>query len=513
MNSNSREIELKFATDPAGLAAALASKLLSRDGTEAPGRLLSSTYFDTPDRELQRRRMVLRIRRAGRGVPLMGLKWQPASFEGPFARGELEIRSPGVVPDLNLFSEPVAGELRRIIGDRPLEPQFESRVKRRTRLLTFGASQIEAAFDEGEIVAGDRRAPISELELELKSGDPADLYDFATRLTESLPLRLDVVSKAERAFLLADNAVPAPVKARSPEFSADCTLDEAISIVTASALRQFLANWASLHADAHPESVHQMRVALRRMRSALAMFNREIPCPEFEVFRAEAKRIATDLGAARECDAFDDLVKSGPAAYFADADLFGPLLALVGERRKVVFEEARRLIEAPETTQFAVRLQGFLTRRGWRNGLSGDELPRLTQSAKSFAAASLERLYKRVLKRGRNLLALPDEERHNVRIALKNMRYGAEFFGVLFTGSEGQRPFLRAVANLQDLLGAHNDAASAEGFLASLEAGDRPQTAVAGGIVLGWFGRGASVTDSQLGRAWKDFRRAPTFWR
>jgi len=213
--------------------------------------------------------------------------------------------------------------------------------------------------------------------------------------------------------------------------------------------------------------------------------------------------------APRFHDAFHSLVQDGPMAHFGAKVDFGPLLRALDERRDAVYGEARRLIDAPETTVFVIGMHAFLARRGWRNSLSGAELAQLTEPAEVFAANALDRLHARAAKRGRKLASLPDEERHEVRIVLKNLRYAAEFFGGFFVNSKAVHTYVRSTARLQDLLGAHNDAASAQNFPNAAEDVDAARAA---GIVTGWYGRAATFADAGLNHAWKSFKQAKQFW-
>jgi triphosphatase len=261
----------------------------------------------------------------------------------------------------------------------------------------------------------------------------------------------------------------------------------------------------------HPESIHQMRVALRRLRTALALFDRSLPCAEFRNFRTEAKRIAAALAPARDLDAFRQLVENGPLTRYADADKsFRALLTTVEVRRVAAYAIAQKIIDDPSTTRFVLKLRAFLAHRAWRNALSTAELLRLTEPAILFAYETLDGLHKRILKRGRKLFEQPPEERHRVRIALKNIRYTAEFFGSFFGGA---RAYIRAVSKLQDELGAFNDAASATHQLQNVEAAAGPQAVKAAGIVLGWCGRGETNADESLRQSWKAFKRTKPFWR
>jgi CHAD domain-containing protein len=259
--------------------------------------------------------------------------------------------------------------------------------------------------------------------------------------------------------------------------------------------------------------VHQLRVALRRMRSALGVFRKVISRPALEDIRAEARRIASALGAARESDAFRQNALSGP---FRDRPerLKGAvrLLEAVEARRQQSYVTARATIDDPATTLFVLDVQNFLARRAWRTALAPADLGILTSEARAYAADVLERLRKRALKRGKQLPDLPDEERHEVRIALKNLRYAAEFFGSLFSEAKEQREFLRIVADLQEDLGAHNDAATAESFIASLALGSDASAHYAAGYLLGYYRHASITADTHLVRKWKSFRRADSFW-
>jgi inorganic triphosphatase YgiF len=506
-----RELEIKLKTDAAGLKLAMASKLLACEAPEAARRTLRSVYFDTASGDLKRGRIALRIRKAGRDVPQMGLKWAPTS-ENVFSRGEVEVRIPGMQPDISLFDSNIAAEIERATDGRPLEPRFETLVKRRVRQMKLSRSEIEVAFDEGAVIAGDRRLPIREIELELKSGEEIELYELAIQLVETLPLRLHVTSKAERGFALVSGEHPQPVKAPASRYSADATLDEAIATIIGGSVTHFAANWPALEEAQHPESVHQMRVALRRLRAALGMFKRALPCPEFDAFRSEAQRIASALGLARELDVFKDLITTGPQANYPNEPSFETLLAALEKRRLTAYSQALAIVNEPATTLLLLRMQAFLLRDSWRGALSDEQQLRLTNPLRTFATDNLSRLHKLVLKCGKGLVELPEAERHKVRIALKNLRYAADFFGDLFSDGE-VRSYIHAVAQLQDLLGAHNDAVSIERLLHDVEGTAGPRGAKASGIVLGWYGRGTALADADLRKAWKTFKRIKIFWR
>ena len=137
---------------------------------------------------------------------------------------------------------------------------------------------------------------------------------------------------------------------------------------------------------------------------------------------------------------------------------------------------------------------------------------RLTGPAPTFAGACLDRLHRRVRGRGRKLLDLPVAERHEVRIALKKLRYAADSFAPLFADPAGVRPYTRAAANLQDALGSFNDMQMTIDLARQLDTGGELPAARAIGIMIGWYGRGGVLGDADLHAAWTKFRKARPFW-
>lgn len=503
-----QEIEIKFRTDPAGLKRVLNSPAFALSAV-VHDQILRSNYFDTSIGDLRKQNIALRIRKRGRGGPVLGVKAKRPTSEGPFSRTEIEVRSRSLQPDLSLFDAETAAGLGRLVGERPLEVQFETKVRRRTVLVEQGRSHIELSCDDGKIVSGDQTAPLAEVELELKSGDERDLCDLAMTLADEFPLRLDFTSKAERGFCMSTGESLPTVRATAIEYGADATLDDAVVAVVSNTLAHFIGNWAALRTADREDAVHQARVALRRLRTALKMFQHALSCPEFDALRNEARRIASALGSTRECDAFLASVTKGPLAHAGRPTGFEVLLAAVGDRRAAAFRDVRALLEDVETTRFVLEVRGLLARRAWRNGLIGSQFVQLTSPAETFARGALDRLHARALRRGKNLADLSDEARHELRISLKNLRYGAEFFGGVLGGRRKIRRYVAIVSTLQDLLGAHNDVVSARRFLDDLP----PEMGRTSGFILGWYAHQMSLADAKLINTWKKFKEADVFWR
>ena len=504
------EIEVKFSTDLLGLNSAMVSPLFA---SASPPRKqkLRTIYFDSPSGDLRKNGFILRIRKNGRAGPVIGVKSASSTVNSPFARIEIEVRSRDFEPDLTLFDNSTAAKLTRILGDHTLEAQFETQVNRQTIVVHKGQSEIEVAFDDGGIITGQSRVPLTELELELKSGIEPDLYDLALQCTQSLPLRLDFVSKGEKGFRTCGKMGATSVKAETLRLRPRARIDEAATAILSNTLVHFIANWAAFRDAEHPESIHQMRVALRRMRTGLVVFKRVLPPPEFDFLRTEAKRIASALGPARECDAFCETTNRGPLSQDNRQVNCEALLAVVKDCRIGAYRSVVALIDDRGTTIFVLKVQRFLARMAQWNDLPGAGLkPAL--STRKFARQTLDMLNARVLKRGRGFPNITDEARHRLRISLKKLRYGAEFFGNLFDRPRKMRSYIDSASKFQDNLGVQNDAAMAKHFLDKLSETSDRGTDRATGFVLGWYARGTSAADKSLSGAWKKFKRTRPFW-
>ena len=208
----------------------------------------------------------------------------------------------------------IARELEDIVGDKKLAPRFGSDVRRTLRMVTFRSAEIEVALDDGFLFAGDRREPTHEIELELKTGEPAALFEFGLALLDALPLKLGVLSKARRGALLLSGEPPAPVYATSPALSAHMTTEEAIGALLRNGLGHFLGNLPVLERGDPVEAVHQLRVAMRRLRSAFSLVYRFFPSAEFDALREKSRRIGTALGEARDWDVFVESLSEGAPA-------------------------------------------------------------------------------------------------------------------------------------------------------------------------------------------------------
>ncbi|MBU2135849.1 MAG: inorganic triphosphatase, partial [Alphaproteobacteria bacterium] len=291
MSAPPEETELKFLCEPADIEAVLAAAPEGEDGTID----LAAIYFDTPDRRLRDLGAGLRIRQEPQG------RRQTLKAGKGLRRQEHEIAVDSDQPDLG------HGPLRDLLGDEQaaqLEPLFAVQVSRRLRTLVFEDAQIELALDEGEILAGGRRATLCEVELELKSGQPAALFSLARRLFEAAPLYLSFETKADQGFALVEGDENARRHAQA-SLSLEMSAAAAFQAIARAALAQIGANGLILRRGGDsPEAVHQLRVAVRRLRSAMSTFKALVAGPELDVLKGELKWLSGACDEARNLDVF-----------------------------------------------------------------------------------------------------------------------------------------------------------------------------------------------------------------
>ncbi len=300
-----------------------------------------------------------------------------------------------------------------------------------------------------------------------------------------------------------------PTKARRLALGPDASLDDAIARILFSCLNHFTANASALRDTGDPEAVHQLRVALRRLRALLSLLKRKASVPDVDEISRQAKAIAAVLGEGRDWDVFREGLAQGPHESLGDDPAFIALLDAVELRRHRAREAARAALAAPSTAHFLGKLRDLLAGRPWRESLKGCEAK---GSARVFATRALNRLHRRAMKKCVGLDGLSPQRRHRVRIALKKIRYAGEFFESLFSRKPA-RDYLRLLAAIQDGLGEENDRATAARFLNELEKADSAREAArAVWFLRGWSAAAAHLGESKTTEAMRRLKKLEPFW-
>jgi CHAD domain-containing protein len=286
----------------------------------------------------------------------------------------------------------------------------------------------------------------------------------------------------------------------------------AFKAVIAAGLAHLLANERGLLEGGDPEYLHQARVALRRLRSALEVFSPPLPERATAALARELKWLASCLGPARDWDVFLGETLPPVEAQFGAHRGLKAFAARCRRLRRGAGAKARRAARLPRYRQLTLSLSTWLASEGWLARLGSGARTAMGRPVGDHARAVLEARYGRVLKRGRGLDDQTAAELHRLRIAIKKFRYAADFFAGLYRG-KAVRVTLNRLARLQDILGEMNDAATAADFVGRgfrrARGGDALETR---GILLGWSRSRMAGLRRELGDAWREFRAAGRFW-
>jgi triphosphatase len=509
-----QEFEIKFKLAPASIAEFEKSPLL-RTLKAAPRHPTEvSVYFDTDKHKLRKSGVMLRVRRVGsRYIQTV----KASGSLAPFERGEWETDITGKQPDMSLAKGTALEPLMTKKLRRRLRPLFETRVQRTVYPIVDVVHEIALTLDRGTIDTGTRTLPICEIELELKRGTPARLFEVARTLVESLPARLAVKSKSERGYEIVDDEQDLPVKAGSIDLPAGGSTRDAFKMIGIACLKQIIDNEPALMKGG-PEGVHQMRVGLRRLRAAISLFRILLHDPQTAAIKAQLKWLAGELGPARE---FEVLVNRVIAPVKKGRRWQGmPSLSReIAERRDAALKRAQDAVDSARFRGLTLDVAAWLEVGKWTN--PHDDLVRDQGDLAigDFATQQLARRWRKVRKRGKTLGQLGARSRHRFRIQTKKLRYATEFFSSLYMGKPAvkrRKQFLPALERLQDGLGDLNDIAVHEERISAMGVRDRPSNpsrVFAAGLLTGR--EDARIEPAMIAaiEAYANLARVRPFWK
>lgn len=456
--TSGREIELKLDLEPDDASKLRRLPLL--DGIEGRTVRQSSTYFDTPDQAIRSAGFSLRVRQVGQHF-VQTVKQGGEGAAGLFDRPEWEAPVDGNAPDLDAAAAtPLGGTLTKKVRKR-LAPVAAVNVDRTIWLLPRDGGAIEVTLDTGRIEeGGGGGVPIAELELELKDGAAAGLFAVARKIGDTVPVRLGVLTKAERGYALLDGALERAAKAEPIQLAPEMNAAEGFAAIASSCLRQFRLNEALVERTADPAALHQARVAMRRLRSAFSLFRPLIADTEFAALREEVRWFTDQLGDARNLDVL--LKRIGGRAKATD------LREALTAERDAAYVRVRGALAAARLRRLMLDLVAWIETGAWRAQDAAD-VP-----LRTFAAVQLRKRWRKVKKGGKQLRELDAEPLHRLRIEVKKLRYAAEFLASLQTDAERvarQTAFTDALEDMQEGLGELNDEATGQALLEQLLAG------------------------------------------
>jgi inorganic triphosphatase YgiF len=510
------ELELKFDVDEA-----VARRLLADLPGAGPGkvRTLRAVYFDTPEGLLRRNGMVLRIRDEG-DEHIQAVKHRNG---GGLARGEWETPVSGDAPDLQAAADTPLTQLCAGRDLAQLAPVFEVRVERTTREISLDGAAVEVAFDTGEVRAGDAASPVCELEIELVDGDRRALFDLARDLAGKAALDLSFTAKADRGYALADVGKPdggrADADGRRPALDPKSDAASAFRAIALAALAQMAVNARTLRGAPQARCVHQLRVAVRRLRSAITLFGPMLIDGDRESVKAELKWLAGELNDARNLDVFIDETFRPVSERRAEIPGLTAFEASLTAARKRAYRRADAAVRSPRFRRLMLEAVVWVEFGGWGENDLSDSRTLRERPARKAARDVLERCWRKLEKAGRRMDESDHAALHAQRIRAKKLRYACDFFADLYAGGEADRrkAFAEKVAALQDALGQVNDIDTARSLTAKVvqpngAAARDLRGAYAAGVVMGERQAGEAQAVKAAAKAWRRLRKAERFW-
>jgi triphosphatase len=478
---------------------------------------LVSIYFDTPSHALAGAGIALRLRKSGRSW-VQTVKFGKNGGNGFFARSEIERPAPGGRLALDgPDPDGVFAAISQASGQETLSPVFETRVKRVTeRLGADDGSEVELALDEGEVVANGASLPIREAEIELLSGDVGAVYDVAHMLFPTGPVRFADVSKAERGYRLAAGRGDPAVRARnagSLGYDAATNVENVARDTFRDCFAQIAANMVVVAGTDEIEGPHQLRVGLRRLRTAFAAFSESLGAEVLAELSERARGLGQAVGRLRDLDVLIDEVVAANAAGI-DVPARHALISALDRRRRQVREEVRAELAAPGSVAFLFDLSRLIETRGWLSPTDYSQTARLAAPIADVAPALLDKRYGKAARRGRRIRELDAEGLHELRKELKKLRYTADALAPIYPGRK-VAAYIKALKRLQDQFGSLNDAAMANDYLGGSEAPGRDDPAAqrCAGWVLGALSVRVAHDRPLLFDRWDAFAGEKPFWK
>ncbi|MFL6736314.1 MAG: CHAD domain-containing protein [Sphingomonas sp.] len=475
----SHEIELKLEVDPDNVLLVRQDPIFAR--AESHSRDQVTVYYDTPETKLKKHGFTLRVRHAGDRF-IQTLK-SISDRVGLVAREEIEFEVGALKPDLRqLLDHPVHRLLAKGEAKR-LKPIIRCDVNRTSWQIEARGGRMQADFDHGCITAGERSEEFAELEFELVDGSPASLVFAAGRLCDHVPVRLGVLTKAERGFMLAAGTLGQVTKAAPVNVHPHMSVAQAFELIVHACLKHYRLN-EPLALEADAAALHQGRVAMRRLRSAFALFRPAIEDVEYQHLRHELRWFTAQLGDARNLDVY------------LERDLKNEERSRLTRKREKAYADVADAMNSHRFRRLLIDIVGWVALGAWRTGKIAK------RPLASFANRRLDRLWLSIAS-DRGIAGMDEDTRHRVRIQAKKMRYAVEFVQGLYPQARiAEKQFTSAIEGLQESLGKLNDIVTAR-TIATVPASD--------GWLIGSLEERRHLITAQ--HALRELMRVGRFWR
>lgn len=453
----SDEIELKLAPSKLSITQLANHPLLA----SIPLRRLriQDTYYDTLDLTLKQHRIAIRARQQGQ-LALRTVK-ATISEQGAFSQRR-EWERPGREDAWN-FGDIDHAVTRRLLENycAQLQPVFHTDFQRHAWQVQYGDALIEVAYDRGYIASGTRKQDLKEIEFELLKGQPDDLFAFALELQQTFSLRPISGNKAETGYRLYRNAGVVPCRLHPPPLPPGQTQIAAFRNIAMTCLEQLLRNQDHIEL-ATPEFLHQARVALRRLRSALKLFSPVLPPGFAKEWNVVWRETGQHLGKARNWDVLRTQLVPEIARRFPNDASILRLQRTTTRQTQAAYRSATAYLASPDHSRHLLQFARAL--------LCLHE--QQAHALATFFQKRVSKLQRRAYALAKDVHHMDDASRHSLRIAFKKLRYALESAPQSESGKRN-KPYLSSLNRLQEELGQINDCANAQILFAGLALTDR----------------------------------------
>jgi CHAD domain-containing protein len=477
-------------------------------------------YLDTDDWRFYRAGFSLRLRVTASGAEATLKSLEGAVGDVRRRREITEALNSGELSELLESSGPVGERVRLVAGAHAVGPIFEIQTYRRTfSVQLHDQPPAEVALDETSVPVGETVDPVrlQRVEIEVADAASSELQAFVQALRADCSLQPAAMSKFELGLFARGLKPPGLPEFGSRSIAASQSIGEVAYAILRRQFAAFLAHEPGTRLGEDPEELHDMRVAARRMRAAMRLFDDALPA-RAEKHRAEVSWIARALGEVRDLDVQLEQIHAWSAgADGADREALQVLASMMAARRSA---SRRQLLRALDSRRYErlVASAGALLRRGPSRQALASAGASAQVPVVVIAPGLISRRYRKVRKLGSHIRPdSPPEDFHRLRIECKRLRYALEFFVEIY-GKPAQALIQRLVV-LQDLLGQHQDAYVAISHLQELSLAHTkrlaPATVFAMGRIAERYAQQAaslradfSAAFEQLkGKPWKRLRR------
>jgi CHAD domain-containing protein len=352
---------------------------------------------------------------------------------------------------------------------------------------------------------------ISEVEFKLKGGRLQSYTQECLSFLAEVPAALLVESKAARGYRLAAGELPHAVGAPHLEVPWNLPLPEAILRIFRHGFQHFLDNYPAVTLAGEPEGIHQMRVAMRRLLSAIRMFAPILRLEDANELFTALKASFTHLGEVREADVFigetlPSLAAAGLGTTF-DAVLGREIAAF----RAAAYRRARGELSSANFARLVVQLNDWIESRNWLKAERPIDALLIERAAEDFAVPRIRALHAKLLKQGAKARCGTLDDWHRTRIAAKKLRYAGEpLFQALAPKIDTER-LSKQLSRLQNSLGRLNDLQTITPFLARVrphvQGRSRRNFEAAEHFCRGWSGAAATNLVHHAEEAMRGFEK------